>query len=100
MISRSFDPLIVAIPAMFNNVADASSLACCLIITPGTSPSVSGIVVPIPIVAFLDKNLTELAGKLSIKLLATDIDGLKKRTVPGLPILNLALRITNFRSSY
>ena len=99
MIVRSFDPLIVAMPEIPNNVADASSLADCLMIVPGINPAVSGIVVPIPIVAFLDKNLTEFAGKLSIKLLATDILGLKKRTRPGVSMLNLALRRTNFISS-
>ena len=97
---RSFDPLIVAIPAIFNNVADASSLAACLIITPGIKPGVEdGRKVPSPMVAFLDKNLTEFAGKLSIKLFATEMSGLNTRTVVGLPMLNLALRRTNFISS-
>ena len=89
-----------AAPETPNNVADAFSLPACLIITPGTNPDTAwNPVPPIPIVAFLDKNLTEFDGKLSIKLLATEILGLKKRAVPGLPTLNLALRRTNFISS-
>ena len=50
------------IPATPSKFADAPSFAACLIVTPGINPvakslwEVTGKVVPIPIVAFLDKN--------------------------------------------
>ena len=105
IIERSLPSLIVAIPATPNNVAEALSFPACFIITPGFNPvvkslwPVTGKVVPIPIVAFLDRNSTEFFGRLLIKSFATDTSGLKNLAVPGLPILNLALRRINFISS-
>ena len=105
MIWRSFPSLIVAIPATPNNVADAPSFPACLIVTPGFNPVAksssdsSGKVDASPIVAFLDRNSIEFSGKFLIKSLATDTFGLKNLAVPGVPILNLALRIINFISS-
>ena len=95
----SLGPPTVATPATLISCADASLLPNCPILTPGTSPAVSGIVVPNPTIAFLPKVLIGFDSNVGTSSLPVHNSELKNLPTED-DVLNTAFLIVNFISSY